>query len=197
VTVAKSARPYKPFGAAYHGLAGPPPPGQGANDIGLQEKPGTEEKKGKLDGYKGTVSGIIPPKQNSIEWGPWVSLLTRLLEVSGLELVRVYHCHVNSWLMYLIRGCHWWRSCPCYFLSTYTSYIHILPSFLLFSPADTGVFVPFPLVLHAIRRYLCIGSLSFIDYQDSYVTYYNRCRYLNFVVVRSQIYKDQFYRGLS
>jgi hypothetical protein len=57
VSLGKSSKPYKPFGAAYHGLAAPPPPaGQGANDVGLQEKPGTEEKKSKLGGYKNTVS---------------------------------------------------------------------------------------------------------------------------------------------
>jgi hypothetical protein len=49
---------YKPFGAAYHGVAAPPPPGQGVNGSGLQEAPGTEEKKDKFGKYKSTVSSL-------------------------------------------------------------------------------------------------------------------------------------------
>ena len=51
-------KPYKPFGAAYHGLAAPPPPGQGVNNVGLQEKEGTEAKKDKFGQYKSTVTKI-------------------------------------------------------------------------------------------------------------------------------------------
>ena len=49
-------KPYKPFGAAYHGVNTPPPPGQGVNNVGLQEAPGTEAKKDKFGKYKSTVS---------------------------------------------------------------------------------------------------------------------------------------------
>ncbi|KIM39028.1 hypothetical protein M413DRAFT_447389 [Hebeloma cylindrosporum] len=49
-------RAYKPFGAAYHGVAAPPPPGQGVNNSGLQEAPGTEEKKDKFGKYKSTLA---------------------------------------------------------------------------------------------------------------------------------------------
>ncbi|CAA7266888.1 unnamed protein product [Cyclocybe aegerita] len=49
-------KPYKPFGAAYHGMAAPPPPGQGTNAVGLQEKEGTEEKKNKFGKYKDTLA---------------------------------------------------------------------------------------------------------------------------------------------
>ncbi|KAJ3508104.1 hypothetical protein NLJ89_g5935 [Agrocybe chaxingu] len=49
-------KPYKPFGAAYHGMTAPPPPGQGTNAVGLQEKEGTEEKKDKFGKYKNTLA---------------------------------------------------------------------------------------------------------------------------------------------
>ena len=55
---APAQRAYKPFGAAYHGVAAPPPPGQGVNSSGLQEAPGTEEKKDKFGKYKNTVSSL-------------------------------------------------------------------------------------------------------------------------------------------
>jgi len=60
---AAPARAYKPFGAAYHGVAAPPPPVQGVNSSGLQETPGTEEKKDKFGKYKSTVR---PLKQYSV-----------------------------------------------------------------------------------------------------------------------------------
>ncbi|KAH9481730.1 Unconventional myosin-Ie [Psilocybe cubensis] len=47
---------YKPFGAAMHGTNMPPPPGQGVNSVGLQEKPGTEAKKDKYGQYKNTLA---------------------------------------------------------------------------------------------------------------------------------------------
>ncbi|KAF4613907.1 hypothetical protein D9613_007853 [Agrocybe pediades] len=53
---AAPTRAYKPFGAALHGTNVPPPPGQGTNSIGLQEKPGTEEKKDKYGQYKNTLA---------------------------------------------------------------------------------------------------------------------------------------------
>lgn len=59
MSVARSSKPYKPFGASYHGLAAPPPAGQGTNDVGLQEKPGQAEKKDKFGGYKNTVSHCL------------------------------------------------------------------------------------------------------------------------------------------
>ncbi|KAF5342321.1 hypothetical protein D9611_001492 [Ephemerocybe angulata] len=50
-------RPYKPFGAVYHGVNNtPPPPGQGVNGVGLQEAPGHEEKKSKFGGLKNTMA---------------------------------------------------------------------------------------------------------------------------------------------
>jgi len=49
-------KPYKPFGAAYHGLNSPPPPDQGVNDVGLQEKEGTEAKKDRFSQYKSTIA---------------------------------------------------------------------------------------------------------------------------------------------
>jgi hypothetical protein len=59
--VAKATKPYKPFAAAYHGMTAPPPPGEGTNHIGLQEKAGTEEKKDKMGRYKNTVSHGFSP----------------------------------------------------------------------------------------------------------------------------------------
>ncbi|KAF9048551.1 SH3 domain-containing protein [Panaeolus papilionaceus] len=47
---------YKPFGAAYHGMNAPPPPGQGTNSVGLQEQPGQEEKKQGFGKYKATLA---------------------------------------------------------------------------------------------------------------------------------------------
>lgn len=55
---APAPKAYKPFGAAYHGVAAPPPPDQGVNSSGLQEAPGTEEKKDRFSKYKGTVSSL-------------------------------------------------------------------------------------------------------------------------------------------
>ncbi|TFK40214.1 SH3 domain-containing protein [Crucibulum laeve] len=46
---------YKPFGAAYHGVTAPPPPGQGVNNVGLQEVDQTE-KKSKYGGLKNTMA---------------------------------------------------------------------------------------------------------------------------------------------
>lgn len=56
---ASGKKPYKPFGAAYHGMNTPPPPGQGVNSLGLQEKEGTEAKKDKYGQYKSTVSDFL------------------------------------------------------------------------------------------------------------------------------------------
>lgn len=46
---------YRPFGAAYHGLDNPPPPGQGVNSIGLQEQDDTQ-KKSKFGDLKNTMA---------------------------------------------------------------------------------------------------------------------------------------------
>ncbi|KAF8150732.1 SH3 domain-containing protein [Crassisporium funariophilum] len=54
--VPKSGKPYKPFGAAYHGTNAPPPAGQGVNSVGLQEQEGTEAKKDKFGKYKSTLA---------------------------------------------------------------------------------------------------------------------------------------------
>jgi hypothetical protein len=52
-----TAKPvYKPFGAAYHGTAAPPPAGQGVNNVGLQEAPDTEAKKDRFGKYKNTLA---------------------------------------------------------------------------------------------------------------------------------------------
>ncbi|KAF9526358.1 hypothetical protein CPB83DRAFT_794937 [Crepidotus variabilis] len=75
VQVGKSTKPYKPFGAAYHGVAqplapapvapppapmhsysAPPPPGAGRNGLGLSEKEGQQEKKDKYGAYKNTMA---------------------------------------------------------------------------------------------------------------------------------------------
>jgi len=58
VAGAKSDKPvYKPFGAAYHGVDKPPPSEAGAvNSVGLQEGPGTEEKKSKFGKYGNTMA---------------------------------------------------------------------------------------------------------------------------------------------
>jgi len=53
---APAKQPYRPFGAAYHGMNVPPPPGQGVNSVGLQEKEGTEAKKDKFGQYKSTLA---------------------------------------------------------------------------------------------------------------------------------------------
>lgn len=55
---APAKQPYRPFGAAYHGMNSPPPPGQGVNSVGLQEKEGTEAKQDKFGKYKNTVRGL-------------------------------------------------------------------------------------------------------------------------------------------
>jgi hypothetical protein len=56
-TTTTTKKPYKPFGAAYHGLnSPPPPPEQGVNSVGLQEKEGTEAKKDRLSQYKHTIA---------------------------------------------------------------------------------------------------------------------------------------------
>ena len=61
VAGAKSDKPvYKPFGAAFHGIDKPPPSEAGAvNSVGLQEAPGTEEKKNKFGKYGNTVGFIF------------------------------------------------------------------------------------------------------------------------------------------
>ncbi|PFH53132.1 hypothetical protein AMATHDRAFT_1556 [Amanita thiersii Skay4041] len=46
---------YRPFGAAYHGMNQPPPPGQGVNSIGLQEQDNTK-KKSKFGGLGKTMA---------------------------------------------------------------------------------------------------------------------------------------------
>ncbi|GLB40670.1 putative variant SH3 domain containing protein [Lyophyllum shimeji] len=50
--------PYRPFGAAHHGLDGPPPPGQGVNSVGLQQANAQEEKekKGRFGKYGETMA---------------------------------------------------------------------------------------------------------------------------------------------
>jgi len=53
---APTMKPYKPFGAAYHGMNTPPPAGEGVNSIGLQEKEGTAAKKEKYGQYKNTLA---------------------------------------------------------------------------------------------------------------------------------------------
>ncbi|TFK25340.1 hypothetical protein FA15DRAFT_668570 [Coprinopsis marcescibilis] len=53
---ASAPTPYRKFGAAYHGVDAPPPTGQGVNSVGLQEKPGTEEKKAGFGKYKDTLA---------------------------------------------------------------------------------------------------------------------------------------------
>ncbi|KAG6875833.1 hypothetical protein C0993_007185 [Termitomyces sp. T159_Od127] len=55
-TTSGSKTPYRPFGAANHGRDVPPPPGQGVNSVGLQEKNGTEEKKSKFGKYGNTMA---------------------------------------------------------------------------------------------------------------------------------------------
>lgn len=40
----KEKVPYRPFGAAFHGMDKPPPPGQGVNSVGLQEKDNSEKQ---------------------------------------------------------------------------------------------------------------------------------------------------------
>ncbi|RDB29455.1 Protein csh3 [Hypsizygus marmoreus] len=47
---------YKPFGAALHGRDAPPPSGEGTNSVGLQQAPGTEEKKSKFGKYGNTMA---------------------------------------------------------------------------------------------------------------------------------------------
>ncbi|KAF9067192.1 SH3 domain-containing protein [Rhodocollybia butyracea] len=50
-------KPYKPFGAAYHGVNTPPPPGAGANSVGLQDDAaGQEKKKSKYGKYGNTMA---------------------------------------------------------------------------------------------------------------------------------------------
>ncbi|KAG6916089.1 hypothetical protein DXG01_008518 [Tephrocybe rancida] len=51
-----TGKPYRPFGAALHGTNVPPPAGEGTNSVGLQEKPGKEEKKGKFGKYGDTMA---------------------------------------------------------------------------------------------------------------------------------------------
>lgn len=51
-----TGRPYKPFGAAYHGLDQPPPVQSSVNAVGLQEHPKNEEKKSKFGGLKNTMA---------------------------------------------------------------------------------------------------------------------------------------------
>lgn len=53
---AVGARPYRPFGAVYHGADAPPPANAGAvNSVGLQEAPGQEQKKKKFGKLGNTV----------------------------------------------------------------------------------------------------------------------------------------------
>lgn len=60
---AKSDKPvYRPFGAAYHGVDKPPPVEAGTNSVGLQEAPGTEEKKSKFGKYGNTASFSLHSK---------------------------------------------------------------------------------------------------------------------------------------
>jgi len=53
---ASEKTPYRPFGAAYHGVNAPPPAGAGVNQVGLQEAPGQEEKKSKFGKYGNTMA---------------------------------------------------------------------------------------------------------------------------------------------
>ena len=52
---ATEKRAYRPFGAAYHGMDNPPPPGQGGvNSVGLQEQDNSQ-KQSKYGDMKNTV----------------------------------------------------------------------------------------------------------------------------------------------
>lgn len=85
--VAPVKKPYRPFGAAYHGMNAPPP-GQDVTPVGLQEKEGTEAKKDKLGGYKSTVKAFLacfPIKLTHFT----PSSRTLLLEVLVLVLVGI------------------------------------------------------------------------------------------------------------
>ncbi len=71
-------------------MTAPPPPGEGTNHIGLQEKAGTEEKKDKMGRYKNTVShGLFSIHGNGVLIKRMLRWLIRLSQVWVSELVRV------------------------------------------------------------------------------------------------------------
>lgn len=67
---------YKPFMAARHGIDTPPPAGQGANSLGLQQASGQEAKASKYGAYKNTVRGVFS--------SPFPSTL--LIEALGMDI---------------------------------------------------------------------------------------------------------------
>lgn len=121
VSTGRSSKPYKPFGAAYHGLSAPPPAGQGPNEVGLEEKPGQEEKKSKFAAYKGTVSDL--PPFTHISWHANDSLQLAHSAVGGVGF-GAGMCFAIDILVSTYRDfsrfCYWWRPCSCYFLAFFT-----------------------------------------------------------------------------
>jgi LAS seventeen-binding protein 1/2 len=84
---AQSEKPvYRPFGAAYHGVDKPPPAEAGTvNSVGLQEAPGTEEKKSKFGKYGNTVGFTI------------------LFKLSGGDVINIIDGPFGRW------RCRFWR----------------------------------------------------------------------------------------
>lgn len=96
---------YKPFMAARHGIDTPPPPGQGANSLGLQQASGQEAKASKYGAYKNTVL---------------VQLLSVFLDVSDRM---TWHCTSDGsfsccWCWCWCRYGHRWRAGSGYILET-------------------------------------------------------------------------------
>lgn len=92
VAPAPARRPYKPFGAVYHGVQNTaPPPAQpqpqapAVNSVGLQEHPDNEQKKSKFGGLKNTV-GVIQNFRSSFALP---SHRWRTLQLEALDLVQV------------------------------------------------------------------------------------------------------------
>jgi hypothetical protein len=157
---------YKPFGAAHHGADAPPPPGgAGVNSVGLQQDPGTEEKKSKFGKYGNTVSSrSLRP---ITLFTPWCFRWhTQLLVVSVSVPVRVIFVPIRPWnpvlmVSVMARRGNWGRIGAGYFL--------ILPwSFSAIIPTHIDLFIPFiwiPSVFHpchAMLRMTICGHCIFI-----------------------------------
>jgi len=56
VVTTTTKKPYRPFGAALHGMDTPPATGAGVNSVGLQEASGQTEKKNKYGKYGNTMA---------------------------------------------------------------------------------------------------------------------------------------------
>jgi hypothetical protein len=111
VVATTTNKPYRPFGAALHGMDNPPATGTGVNSVGLQEASGQAEKKSKYGKYGNTVCYFrlerCAHKLIQVCLRRWP---TQLREASDLVLVKSLSMNNTAWksLICPYRCGHWW-----------------------------------------------------------------------------------------